>query len=396
MEQRTIVIGCELQKLNCDRCNREFQSLAALKLHQLRVHTTKAKRLHCKKCLKSFASWSKLRNHDCVPPEAKEFLEIPVKETKEKKLEPIFEKIEIVAFSNINCIKCESVFKTFDDYQTHQENCIESEYCLLKAEAHYKCHKCSASFPTLQDRFQHLARHISCADCHCTSFKNLFEMRQHVRQNHGKCPCYACHLVFSTVSNLKQHMADSHSDILGDPGKSLKEMVMDVWPKVKEINFERIEDAILSVYPNLAVESDLVWRGKLRQILNSEISRNFAQAEIVIQQNSKYYLCCVCGANIADLTEHSKKCSRRLYHPAQSVRGKVAKSQVVGRKNLCEFCFQSFHWKVDLRNHRRKEHNVAHRCESCEQTFTTLGFLRKHREICSNKVLILGKEDEDD
>lgn len=384
---RTIVIGCgddvPQRKIDvkCDICQKEFSTNVAKNLHHLRAHKRKTK------VKKKQQPRKKLQTLEAVP------------EANPGKSEKCDKQFDVVQFTSVTCSSCSEEFQTFEKYLSHQAkfDCPGESYFLLRSEETFKCHKCPASFTREEDRLEHLGQHLVCPDCDAKKFQDITAFRVHMKKQHGRSPCYACHLAFSTVSGLKNHLVDQHSNVNSLPDKPLKDIVSELIDEVKDRTF--LEELILKRYPTLAGEIDLVWRAKLRQAVSSLQVQNQSREP---PKETSYFLCGQCRSSFPDkgqLAEHLKHCcvsKNPEVKRCKSRRSKASEGKV--KFHMCRGCDAKFHWKVDLRNHMRREHEaMLNRCNTCQQSFSAVGFLNRHTAICSNKVLalILGKEDDE-
>ena len=421
--ERTIVIGFDpnstsnLKKSTsqCEFCDKKFQSVRAKNLHRYRVHIEPMKRTRkrkCRKCLTTFSSVKNFRNHTCQPEdndmiftERKEIFKVKIEKCQLIKRET---ELTNVSFNQVECLSCQKYFSSIEAFRSHS-GCNLERYALEKLPNSinypYKCQKCSASFATTSERFEHLATHLKCTDCQekSVNFTSLSELRLHNKKYHAKWPCYACHLIFISLSNLKQHFSMIHPNLKSPENKSMKDLIVEAIEGNKLAGIELIEETILERYPFLATEADLIWRGKIRQILSHKSIQSHDIPEENQEKHKNYIICVLCNSvfnSQESLLEHGKKkCQTGRKHKGQlRLKARKAKRFRLLKSHRCDLCSLSFCWKVDLRYHSRTVHKIAFQCPNCQQEFTSHGFLQKHIDLCSNKVLalILGNDDEDD
>jgi hypothetical protein len=277
----------------------------------------------------------------------------------------------------------------------------------------FKCHRCRAKFITTEERYSHLATHLSCHLCnveHKKLFKGIGEMRRHFDRVHAQKPCYLCHLIFPSMPKLKSHINNIHPD-LPPIDRPLSAIVNDALKLKSQASLDDLEDYIVKMHPRLCLDTD---SSSWKQELSEKFSKRSisSSANKIVVKPTFLGMCSKCNSIFKTkhlLESHVKAniCAKRQNAAADVIAKKTkvrkfvtGKSAAKESSHKCTKCAASFHWKVDLRQHTIREHHKASKftCDNCKHSFVSSGFLRRHISICSDKVLALvwGNDDDDD
>ena len=375
--------------LQCEHCQKFFQSMSVLRGHYLRQHnkTLSAKRpkppgnVPCTQCERIFNSKESLKYHIKSVHEGfkapcdicgKHFTVTYLKSHKEKcgkpkqyiRLKPNEPKRKaklqehLKTCSEKKCISCELCLAKFtqEKYPKHKTIC---ELIETIQEDSFECKACNKNF----SRKDNITRHIEsvhlklknhlCSDCG-KEFSEKAALVRHASMHHGnvRYPCHLCDKSYGLEKDLRSHIKVMHENL------SYTCVICNKAFSQKS----NLDKHILEIHEGRKVKCEFC---------EKQLSSTSMKRHIEVVHHGIKYPCNLCNGLFSNLTKHMNEKHNRDGNGF----------------NQCPKCSKIFSRKENLNRHILEVHSKKITCDLCLAMITEEKYL-EHRNICEHIEVI--------
>ena len=376
--------------LQCEYCQKFFQSMSVLRGHYLRQHnkTLSAKRpkppgnIPCLHCERIFNSKESLKYHIKSVHEGfkapcdicgKQFTITYLKSHQEKCGKPKRK-------AKFTCEFCRRKYNDEETLQNHLKTCsvLTCELCLAKfpeekypkhrticklieviQEDSFQCKACNKNF----SRKDNITRHIEsvhlklrnhlCSDCG-KEFSEKAALVRHVSMQHGnvRYPCHLCDKSYGLEKDLKSHIKVMHENL---------SYTCTICNKAFSQK-SNLDKHILEIHEGKKVKCEFC---------EKQLSSTSMKRHIEVVHHGIKYPCKLCNGAFSNLTKHMNEKHNRDGNGF----------------NQCPKCSKIFSRKENLNRHILEVHSKKMACDLCLAMITEEKYL-EHRNICEHIELI--------
>ncbi|CAG9861107.1 unnamed protein product [Phyllotreta striolata] len=388
----------------CHTCQKFYSTMKILKAHQKTCDESNVKKTdyQCPKCFIFYKNAKRLENH------AKQGCK---KEGKEpfylcKRCEGIFNSVidlkdHLLKIHNVvdyQCEKCDKIFETNDEYNTHKHN----EHKKVSVKRTFTCQVCSTEFDLLKDLTDHCInahsldeksiRPYSCELCQ-KRFRSSTNLVNHKLYHEGNRThiCSMCGKSFITKSDLINHEITHYDkknygcDKCGKAFKTRNNLCTHYLIVHTDPLLWRFVCKVCGKRSPLKSNHDQHTRRHTgeKNFVCSLCKKQFAskremQVHILCHSNVKKHKCDQCGK------EYRKKHTLDIHLKKSHGIGN-AKIPVRVRKHACHICSARFYDKIKLARHLCTHSGLKpFTCYACEKKFTDKSYLKHHLKTAHN------------